>query len=126
MEAKELRLNNLVILKRDFYTYKKGDIFALSNVGVDYLDRWQQMGASDELKITDVEPIPLTEEWLVKFGFVKGQDGWYSNKTICFNENLVCYFNSTNDVTELNHIKYVHQLQNLYFALTNTELTLNI
>jgi len=32
---------------------------------------------------------------------------------------------SNNDIIEINHIKYVHSLQNLYFALTNEELTLN-
>lgn len=116
MEAKELRIGNLVILKRSFYTYKKGDVFTLSNVGVDYLDRWQQMGASDELKTKDIEPIPLTEEWLVRF---KEND---LTKIIRKNHARNCY--SLHTECGYVWIYYVHQLQNLYFALTGEELEL--
>lgn len=79
------------------------------------------------------EPIPLTEEWLLKFGFVKqkgggmgGQDQWAGMASWAIKGNwlfrgqasclrLVGYFNA--------QVKYVHQLQNLYYALTGEELT---
>jgi len=68
------------------------------------------------------KPILLTEEWLVKFGFVK-----FITKDVypTFANNL---FNWNNGILYLigygfmNHVKHVHQLQNLYFALTGKEL----
>lgn len=66
-------------------------------------------------------PIPLTEEWLLKFGFLKYKG---NNKDFWLND-----FEFANDLkwifwkgNILENIEYVHQLQNLYFALTQTEL----
>jgi hypothetical protein len=71
-------------------------------------------------------PIPLTEEWLLKFGFVK-TPLTYDKDKLCISIRGVqydkgrTYFNSW---TILEHQpEYVHQLQNLYFALTGEELT---
>jgi hypothetical protein len=86
------------------------------------------------------EPIPLTEEWLLKFGF-KHQNKYdlesnlYSKKL-----NSKYYFTIYSKTETLDFktkfigwkvlnigfdlkIDFVHQLQNLYFALTNEELT---
>lgn len=77
--------------------------------------------------------IPLTEEWLLKFGFKKKGE-WMC---IDFNPRMGIRFYNGNsaecDITQddkyiafkAGHIKYVHQLQNLYFALTGTELTIS-
>jgi len=79
----------------------------------------------------ELKPIQLTEEWLLKFGFEKKI--WKVKKSIYFEldkieilledsfyKNGVTYFKS-NMLFEY-FPKYVHQLQNLYFALTNDEL----
>jgi hypothetical protein len=80
-----------------------------------------------------LEPIPLTEEWLVKFGFEKRdvpyQRRWLLNDfEIEKQGNLFAYViwdESAPHLTQFRgHSKYVHQLQNLYFALTGKELTL--
>lgn len=84
----------------------------------------------------DLEPILLTPEILLKCGFKKYvvklplvnwidyrkgnmviniTDGGYE---IEFGSELF----SIEDRTHITCIKYLHQLQNLYFALTNTEL----
>lgn len=78
------------------------------------------------------EPIPLTEEWLVKLGFKKRELSLSHNTKlyVCLKtENE--YFNDGKCLIlaqECPYIsmpcKYVHQLQNLYFALTGEELTL--
>lgn len=72
----------------------------------------------------NAKQIPLTEEWLLKFGFEK------DNKWI-FHIKLMKGYININGVFCLfeykeNHqnIIYVHQLQNLYFALTGNELEL--
>lgn len=69
-------------------------------------------------------PIPLTEEWLVKFGFID------CNYTMDFGELTFSWASRVISTGVRNgwscdqypHIRYVHQVQNLYFALTGTEL----
>ena len=87
----------------------------------------------------DVEGIPLTEEWLLKFGFkvdnrfavkqyrIDG-DKYHSLNMVSHKINYwspIIRCDSQKQVFELYGINYIHQLQNLYFALTGTELKLN-
>lgn len=86
-------------------------------------------------------PIPLTEEWLLKFGFKKTDNGlvfehpapnkpedehkdlgtlypsFFFNKRPEVNKWMGCHTRVT--------IEYVHQLQNLFFCLCGEELTIN-
>ena len=57
-------------------------------------------------------PIPLTEDWLLKF-----EDIFWITKDI---NGFFYWFNG-----EKKYIKFVHSLQNIYFALTQKELTIN-
>jgi hypothetical protein len=68
------------------------------------------------------EPIPLTEEWLLKFGFEKSSY-YYEIKGIAISlgEDGRTILNGCGEVNA-KHCVYVHQLQNLYFALTGKEL----
>jgi hypothetical protein len=70
------------------------------------------------------KPIPLTEEWFVKFGFNKNITSdiypTFSKQMVNWNDGILYIIG----YGFMNHIQYVHQLQNLYFALTNEELTL--
>jgi hypothetical protein len=82
----------------------------------------------NELKMyASLESIPLTEEWLLKFGFEKTYIG-YDEKYPFFEKGLIiidaCDFTIETASGLVIEIKYVHQLQNLYFALTGEELTL--
>lgn len=75
----------------------------------------------------EIKPIPLTEEWLLKFGFENLNYGWYLNKIKLFDYSykkgsINLKINSF-DVPST-QIKYVHQLQNLFFALAEQELTI--
>jgi hypothetical protein len=85
-----------------------------------------------------VKPIPITAEWLVKFGFEnKGhgysdniyykQQGWYNWAHIVTisDTGIVMKHGFMNQWSELKSLQYVHELQNLYFALTGEELTIN-
>lgn len=86
------------------------------------------------IRIEDVKPIPLTEEWFIKLGFTIRYFNDDINKPIWWKlegnrhidiyfekqvNSFVCMINSMQYSIE---IKYVHQLQNLYFALTGEEL----
>jgi hypothetical protein len=77
---------------------------------------------------TDYQQIPINEEWLLKFGFEKM--GLYYHFPDSFfkleqykNKNAF-WLRSGTEHLDCVRINYVHQLQNLYFALTGTELTL--
>lgn len=79
---------------------------------------------NDKETIERLTPIPLTEEWLLKFGFE-------------YNKTLDVFANDTEFIRlkdgifwfELGSysvpLKYVHQLQNLYWCLFAEELKLN-
>ena len=77
------------------------------------------------------KPIPLTEEWLLKFGLQSNK--WFCENSFCIVEDKtedthygwsmkVQNASRTKEI-EFSYFKYVHQLQNLYFALTGEELT---
>ena len=73
-------------------------------------------------------PIPLTEEWLLKFGFeLDIEDGGYQKgkyKVSVSDEGCLFFIYIGYYPEEIAEFKYVHQLQNLYFALTGEELEL--
>ena len=71
-----------------------------------------------------LEPIPLTEEWLLKFGFTKhGQYSYFYKDDLIIDKNdLGVFFMCDIDIHV--EIKSVHQLQNLYWCLFGEELTL--
>ena len=76
------------------------------------------------------QPIPLTEEWLFKFGFKKVKSDYEEAETWDFYFGIL-YFDMANNSVKINGQyclfnipEHVHQLQNLYFALTGEELTL--
>ena len=74
--------------------------------------------------LTQINPIPLTKEWLLKAGFVFGMltdEGLFYSKngiTILITHDGKKFFLYGKDKI----IKYVHQLQNLYFDKTDEEL----
>lgn len=65
------------------------------------------------------EPIPLTEKWLKNLGFKKGRKGFWFQGGVEYNPKKfdLSFFGYV-------EIKHVHQLQNLYFALTGEDLHL--
>lgn len=86
-------------------------------------------------KSSECTPIELTEDWLLKFGFEKDKNlPVFTKRTkvkdnfIIGNPEMVLICNPHQRIiwieSNTTHIKcaYVHQLQNLYFALTGKEL----
>lgn len=123
MNLKELRVGNLVKGPAgNIYPCNVATMYKLAN------------------ERSNISPIPLTEEWLKKFGFKNEGLKLHMKK----NDAAVIFFlapvqhkttewfpwiGRSFDTKEkshviLNAVKYVHQLQNLYFALTVTELTI--
>lgn len=127
MEIKELRFGNII------------NLINIGQCSIVALERFDNnvlpvvCNEKREFKVNQniIEPIPLTEEWLLKFGFSKKE-----NKEYWFKEDSMIRFALLDNVLHCsigddeygilyNRLKYVHQLQNLFFALTNKELTIN-
>ena len=122
MKAQELRVGNLVKLNDQAETIT--DI--VSDHGKYFVDTDKHI--SIFLDNQSLRPIPLTEEWLVKFGFDKPAHSWigsvfHLSEWDEYPLNWCVAMNKNNAVVVLK-LRYVHQLQNLYFALTGKELEL--
>jgi len=88
-----------------------------------------------ELNLECSRKIPLTKEWLFKFGFIVRYFNEDETKPLYWkveqNRHIDIYFEPAisafafkiNSIQYSTPINYVHQLQNLYFSLTGCELT---
>ena len=122
MEAKELRIGNLI---RTEVVGKDIDSESICEVSA-YL-----FGTYLQTDIDKFSGIPLTEEWITKLRFTKSSERMnYFTKDNCYAVSTLddkIVFIQGNFICQLIlcELKYIHQLQNLYFALTGEELTLN-
>lgn len=125
MKATELRIGNLVCLTSDVGDFPE---YIETIVGV--------MDIEHAIKQEDFfEGIPITEEWLIRFGFEK-YDVMGENHFFCFSEEdkfsfNLCLRDNKIKVSFYNldwdrafELDYIHQLQNLYFSITGEELKL--
>lgn len=135
MEAKDLRIGNKVLACYDVYNelFEEVTVGCIDTIGVTehgYTISFEDGGREH---YEDINPIPLTEEWLVKFGVEEllNQDVYrvnyvnYHKGTNCFSYCLGYYHDDQGYVDNIfKDVNHVHQLQNLYFALTGEELTI--
>ena len=127
LSATELRIGNYITTE-----YLNKSTFKVISIHSDriYFESVRENFKSDTIQ-NYIKPIQLTEEWLVKFGFEKLTD-----KSRGFNSNSYTYTKGISFIVHLNdkllsvnfwkgnEKKYVHELQNLFFALTGEELTI--
>lgn len=145
MNAKELRIGNLIKIENELYwpTLKDiplmvNSISAISNVDI---ENKFSIGCEHINKITNayyqnyhqfaeyIQPIPLTEEWLLKLNvdiekvnnyiFIIDRFRLSWNKTYKFwyvmDKTSLCY---------ITKVEYIHEWQNTYYVLNGTELTI--
>lgn len=116
IEPHELRIGNFVEVEN----YK---IIQLENIHPKGTTKGDEIYLSSMLK-----PIQLNEEWLLKFGFDKRTNYQFiGNKITIESWNHKASFDVRLRLSEessviICEIKYVHQFQNLTFALTGEEL----
>lgn len=77
-----------------------------------------------------ISPIKITEEWLFRFGFkeILLEDGVYGHNIgdFVYIDGIQIRDIDNEGIFLSDYVlKYVHQLQNMYFALTNEELKIN-
>jgi hypothetical protein len=123
MNANELRINNWVGWNGPSH-YENALVSAISKDEIFFK-------CGDSGLINEIEPILLTEKWLLRFGFEKiiGKIDIYEKGRLRIwvgsRGQSLCYL-IEEDTTSAhyipNSIEYVHQIQNLYFALFGEEL----
>lgn len=118
MEANELRIGNLV--------YHEDDMNAPFQIDELY-----------KYDADDYHPIYITEQWLVKFGFKNIKGDYYNSSgsirlmiyahicdVLIYSDEDI-YGNPQISWIRCSEVYFIHSLQNLYFALTGEELTIN-
>ena len=113
MKANELRIGNYILHEPT-------------------IDDWEEIIVTlPSLLQVDISPesycgIPLTEEWLLKFGFEKLEHDMASHQYLLNGFPEVIIYGDAVPYTVINEnmidLLFVHSLQNLYFALTGEEL----
>ena len=125
MNANEIRVGNWLNDPRPFNEDTK-KFFKMTDNG------YFKATARDIQYAEEFEPITLTEEILLKCGFEKTgiTELYYSTDTInisWFEEDpTVIEINCENIQCYIINCEYLHQLQNLYFALKGQELEINL
>lgn len=148
MKPQELRIGN--IINGIYHTYDDGDNEEMKLETTCTVATLDQTGASDypiwvysdeQIEhFSEFERIPLTEEWLSKFEFehVETRGRWIKDKFVIWKQRYLDplsifeqnkFYLQTIDyegnIFTLNlEIKYVHQLQNLYYCFCGEELKL--
>jgi hypothetical protein len=133
IKENELRIGNLL-------NHNNGSMVGSFIVGLIHLEDI----IKENSHAREYEPIPLTEEWLINFGFKKSLDskqedyewgkassfvgrraiglyklGDFDDWNVTFREDVGCGW------VDLNEIEYVHELQNLFYMLVGEELILD-
>lgn len=136
LTAKELRMGNYVldrgdkIIRIDWWE-------TLNKACMDMNINGQKVHPLTE-NVEYCQPIPLTEQWLLDFGFIKDGNGhWWKNLVTHYLELIEMnkwFFPVFVELPELSNeqeqrvglprIGSVHEMQNLFFALTGEELTI--
>ena len=126
------KLDNLKEVKVIWKKYDKANIL---EIGIEY--------PTAIVDLDRLSGIELNEELLLKFGFIKDENGFYIkineewqyielNDNSDETENLFVGYITSEQMEKnqqepifLNYINYVHELQNLYYSLTGKELVVS-
>lgn len=90
-----------------------------------------------KVDITDVRPIPLTEEFFKRNGFILQEDlDYYDNYFVSEDMRIDVYESSNGWLVHIDDkeccttfskcLKYVHELQNAYYVSTGKELEIKL
>ena len=129
IQPQDLRIGNLVN-----YICGEEDFYIIRSINEEYVSLKDNV-SFDNVRYDEIEPIEITEEWLLKFGFIirdkkyslnyGGESMKYAVLETNIRNPFFLYFHgrfgfNINEGRKNGDycIKHIHQLQNLYFALT--------
>lgn len=128
VHARDLMVGNIVLHESPFFSGTLSSIHQVTGVFCDRVEHYKNDNVFDDYTspYESIFGIPLDDEWLQRLGFVKAHYGYDYLMGGHFNlfygpakQFLSCY--KENIASDL-PIKSVHQLQNIYYALTGLEL----
>lgn len=119
IQSKELRIGNLLQFGEQ--------ICKVYHIEQDYFYVMLEDETSLKNTFAEIEPIPITEEKLLEFGFEYITSGIFKiNEFMVVKwNNELCEYRSyyANRIPkEIVYLKFIHELQNLFFSLTKQEL----
>ena len=115
MQPNKVRIGNIF---KEEYTEKLIKVIEIRQKSITFSEKFRGKWKAN--------PIELTEDILLKCGFVNYEifkNTWAYNGIELYILNGIISFELMNNSLE---IKYLDQLQNLYFALTGKELEVNL
>lgn len=143
MKANELRIGNLFYpIDRSGHVHLPIQVpFKVHTIGFEieafkFDQNPAELHEIPKFRLSDLSEIPITEKWLLDFGFEKSTAGEGGDNYVEYYENsisklIICNWgdgfimsNSFSHGIRIN-LKYVHQLQNLFFAIEQKELELS-
>lgn len=126
MNSKDFRIGNLVNYHIEDSMDERKEYDVISHIDYNDLRCFETYEDNSEYKV-----IPITPEWLESFGFVKEgrhyamgvhQRLFSGLMKLTFNGKLQMWVFSVGKHSDITRVEFVHQLQNLYYALTGEEL----
>ncbi|CAB4151894.1 hypothetical protein UFOVP600_38 [uncultured Caudovirales phage] len=134
MKIEELRIGNLVLFENEIQ-----EISSIHSDNTIRLRKYKNEKCHGCYKLDSfkIKPILLTKELLLNNGFefsidtfyLKGFSIWFTETYTLINDEYVDCMGFFYELRERGmmdkQIKHIHQLQNLYFSLTNKELTIS-
>jgi hypothetical protein len=126
IKPNDLRIGNLV-----GYNFVEDEIYAIRSFDEEHVSLENNI-SFHYIGYDEVEPVEITPFMLEKVGFYIVSDNEYKTKFDILEygrfdyilvKHKLCSSSVRFEGSSLFNIKYVHQLQNLYFSLTGRELT---
>jgi hypothetical protein len=132
INCKELRVGNLIhgalVGERI-----EVEVDSITGDGINIV--WGHELTDEDWRLDQLWGIPLTEEWLLKMGFESiasnvpnlcEQPSFDGQRQFRWDsiDGLAIQTVGSGWMWRIQYIEYVHQLQNLYFSLTGSELTI--
>jgi len=121
MKPEELRIGNYVTFEGSVGKIET-IVLSLANTGAGI----GSLSQSKEITVVaynECLPVPLTEEWLLKFGFSKIDGEWCNGNVLVGEVEPDGYYFSglTDGIVDLS---FVHQLQNLAYVINGEDLVI--
>lgn len=118
-------MSKIKYMEGNYVKHKKYPIiyqieYFIGNTSIKVVDKHEDI----YVDIDDIEPIPLTKKWLLKFGGMHEDEDVF----IEYKKLIVRFYKETNDCEVFINscfyckVKHVHILQNIIHALTGEEL----
>lgn len=128
IDFRSLRVGNRVLYEANFHIVEQ----ILEHTAI---HRWLgggtgPIGDGYYSSYRDLEPVPITKDWLLAMGFVELEDGHFSLHVldILFEHQSGVMSLALGDFSQLpailSHVKHVHQVQNIYYSLIGKEILL--